>query len=146
MKTVVLAGALTTALAATASARIVNGAIGRAINGGDLACFGLFFDGVANNCATDKAFDVPLDLDNFGNKSVSFSFTNAQSQGVSCTLNATDAAGSLASFQQTAVVNTTTVGNGSLSTAPLTVVGNGRLWLSCTIKPNSKLMTIAYAP
>src|SRR5260221_9695081 len=75
-------GLISLAAVSNVSARGQGAAIGRAINGGDLTCFGNFFNGTQNNCASSRGYEVPLVADAGGAKSISYTGNNVTCQGL----------------------------------------------------------------
>jgi lysozyme family protein len=132
-------GAASLAAVPTVSARVHGAGLGRAVFAADQHCFNLFFNGITNTCSgSARTFEVPLPVDTFTQpKSVTFT-----GNGATCTAHASDSHFNVLSSGSTVTLNTGSTPDTRTSTA--TVPSGGRLWLTCSLDTNERVLNINY--
>lgn len=121
----------------TVMARGVDAMSGRARFGSDETCFVHQANSITNMCAAAKTFNVPLVLDSYGAKSITFSAAD----GVSCRGYASSETALTSVSGTLATIN---AGPSTRTTDGFSVASAGRAWLSCTIQSGGRLLQANY--
>jgi hypothetical protein len=137
-----MAGILSMAFAGGASARIDCGAVGVARIGSQTSCFNANFNtcGLTSSCSTDLL--VPLTVDSFGPKSVSYS-RNATAAGALCRVVSNNVFGTAPSAT---VFDPVPVSGACQSFTFPPVSVSGVLFLDCITNPGTNLCAVNYTP
>jgi hypothetical protein len=130
---------------ATSSARTQPASSGRAIAAADYGCFSLWYSSMTNNCGSAKSLEIPLVIDNSGNKTVTIAAYGASvSNNVCCTSSGLNreltlvwgsgAARCLPSFGSSQLITTT----GAY------VPSWGYAYATCTVSPGGRVNTVGF--
>jgi hypothetical protein len=139
-------GILCAASGSVAVARTMPASAGHALNGADMTCFSYqaVTGGVTSGCSSPatKKFIVPLPIDTFGSKTVSFT-SRTNGSGGQCRVNTNNQSGSAGvSTPFIAIPTSGTFVNQTF--AAINVPTNGVLFIECDMNIDSKLHSFTY--
>jgi hypothetical protein len=135
-----VAGLISIAAIGSVAARTAPPSIGRAVSFGNEGCFHLFFSRVLNACAAPADYEIPLNTDNAGSKTVGVNVHSNGLNGVCCDAVGTD---ERLEFQFRSVrVCTNLTGNQTLTLTGGSIPSRGRMFVGCTLQPGGIINTV----
>jgi hypothetical protein len=135
-----IAGIVSLAAIGSIAARSAPPSIGRGLDFSEEPCFRLFFSQVRNICAEAHTYEMPLNIDNAGAKTVAVNVFSGTTNGVCCEAVATDEP---VAFQfRSQRVCTNVAGTQTLTLTGAQVPSRGRMFVACTLQPGGVINTL----
>ena len=130
-----------------AFARTVPASAGRPVNASDFACFAMGSSMMTNVCTTAKRFELPLVVDNAGNKTVTISARGASNSSNVCCRAVGGSRDGLTFYASNLNVDQCLPSFGAARLITMTgayVPDWGYLWASCEVRPGGTIITAGY--
>jgi hypothetical protein len=135
-----ITGLISLAMVSSVAARSAPPSIGRAVDFADEGCLRLFFSEVRNACSFELDYEMPLQVDTSGAKTVSVNVSSGGPDGVCCEAVATDER--VDTQDRSVRVCTNAAGKQTLTLTGASVPSRGRLFAACTLQPGGVINTL----
>jgi hypothetical protein len=140
-----LVATLVAGLSVQAFARTQPASSGRAVNFGDIGCFGMWYGSMTNNCSYTASFDWPMVTDNGGAKTTTVTaYAAGAGNLVSCAEFALNR--EVTSFWGGTYVNIPSWGTASWNLTGANVPSGGYGYVNCSVANGGRINVINYNP